>query len=241
MCYCAASVTIADMTDETEYTISEPISVMLRDGTLVQGTLWMRQSRGFEIEERDFELEYEGRRYSGYCNGTVVKLRAIAKPVLAKLAEEMAGKILKYEEAVASFKQHNYKAAFQLAEPLAEQGDAKCQCLLGDLYKGGLGVNQDFAEAVRWYHKAADQGLHWAQNRLAVMYEKGRGVPQDYVQAYIWLNLSASEYTDAEKQVRNGVIADRERVASNMSSEQIADAQKLTRDLQLAMRARKAR
>jgi uncharacterized protein len=113
--------------------------------------------------------------------------------------------------------------------------------LLGDLYNRGLGVNQDFAEAVRWYHKAADQGLHWAQNRLAVMYEKGRGVPQDYVQAYIWLNLSASEYTDGEKQVRNGLIADRERVASNMSSEQIADAQKLTRDLQLAMRARKAR
>ena len=29
---------------------------------------------------------------------------------------------------------------------------------LGSIYREALGVPQDYAEAVRWYHKAAEQG-----------------------------------------------------------------------------------
>ena len=40
----------------------------------------------------------------------------------------------------------------------AEQGDAEAQYRLGSCYYNGDGVNEDKAEAVKWYRKAAEQG-----------------------------------------------------------------------------------
>ena len=40
----------------------------------------------------------------------------------------------------------------------AEEGNAKAEANLGNMYFHGRGVPQDYAEAVRWYRKAADQG-----------------------------------------------------------------------------------
>jgi TPR repeat protein len=34
-------------------------------------------------------------------------------------------------------------------------GDADAQLLLGIMYEGGQGVSQDYAEALKWYRKAA--------------------------------------------------------------------------------------
>ena len=41
------------------------------------------------------------------------------------------------------------------------------------------GVPQDYAEAVKWWRKAAEQGFAASQYNLGVAYEKGGGVPQD--------------------------------------------------------------
>ena len=49
----------------------------------------------------------------------------------------------------------------------SEQGDATAQFNLGMLYENGEGLAQDYAEAVRWYRKAADQGVIEAQYNLA--------------------------------------------------------------------------
>ena len=57
----------------------------------------------------------------------------------------------------------------------------------------GDGVPMDYAEAVKWYRRAADQGFYLAQRYLASMYEFGKGVPQDFVQAYMWYNLAAAQ------------------------------------------------
>ena len=51
------------------------------------------------------------------------------------------------------------------------------------MYHHGMGVKQDFAEALKWYRKAAEHGLAEAESNLGVMYEDGAGVPKDYVQA----------------------------------------------------------
>jgi hypothetical protein len=56
------------------------------------------------------------------------------------------------------------------------------------MYYNGKGVPQDYAEAARWYRKAADQGNADAQNNLGVMYGNGQGVPQDYVRAHMWFS-----------------------------------------------------
>ena len=40
------------------------------------------------------------------------------------------------------------------------------------------GVPQDYAEAVKWYRKGADQGYARAQHNLGVVYAEGHGVPR---------------------------------------------------------------
>ena len=109
----------------------------------------------------------------------------------------------------------------------AEQGHAGAQSNLGISYANGQGVPQDDGEAVKWFREAAEQGHAGAQSNLGVMYDKGLGVAQDYVQAHKWYNLAASQSTgeDREKYVRN-----RDRVAGSMTSEQIAEAQRLARE-----------
>ena len=52
------------------------------------------------------------------------------------------------------YKQKDFKAILAIIQPLAEQGDAIAQVLLGGMYEEGLGVKQDVFEAVKWYRHA---------------------------------------------------------------------------------------
>jgi len=89
----------------------------------------------------------------------------------------------------------------------AEQGYAKAQSNLGVMYNKGLGVPQNYKEAVKWYTKAAEQGLALAQFNLGFMYAKGQGVLQDYKKAVKWYTKSA-EQGDATAQYNLGVMYD---------------------------------
>ena len=71
--------------------------------------------------------------------------------------------------------------------------NAKAQFSLGKMYYEGQGVHQDYAEAARWYLKAAEQGYPAAQNNLGTMYAKGQGVRQDYTQAVQWCRRAAEQ------------------------------------------------
>ena len=51
---------------------------------------------------------------------------------------------------------------------------------LGWMYDKGLGVTQDYVEAVKWYRKAAEQGHADGQNNLGVMYLEGTGVDKNF-------------------------------------------------------------
>ncbi|MDH3560573.1 MAG: sel1 repeat family protein, partial [Gammaproteobacteria bacterium] len=105
----------------------------------------------------------------------------------------------------------------------AMQGDAEAQFKLGVMYKNGVGVPQDMAEAARWYRAAAEQGYAKAQNNLGYMYGTGNGVPQDYVLAHLWYNQAGA----------NGIelgIKNRDKLAREMTSAQIAMAQRLARE-----------
>jgi len=68
------------------------------------------------------------------------------------------------------------------------------------LYDYGRGVPQDYAEAMRWYRKAADQGNAGAQNNIGTLYDNGQGVRQDLPQARAWMQkAAASGYESAKK------------------------------------------
>src|SRR5439155_25230226 len=64
----------------------------------------------------------------------------------------------------------------------------------------GRGVLQDYAEAVRWYRKAADQGYAIAQYDLGNMYDQGKGVPQNYGEVRRWYRKAADQgYTNSQR------------------------------------------
>jgi TPR repeat protein len=56
---------------------------------------------------------------------------------------------------------------FKVQQSLANQGDARAQYYLGEMYEQGLGTTQNLDEAFKWYAKAADQGDALAKRKLA--------------------------------------------------------------------------
>ena len=117
--------------------------------------------------------------------------------------------------------------AFQLYRLAAEQGIAGAQCRLGVMYAEGQGVVQDDRESVRWFRLAAEQGDAEAQGALGLACGTGRGVPRDLVASHMWITLAAAQLTGV---TRNGALKFRANIAAAMTSEQIADAQRLARE-----------
>ena len=71
--------------------------------------------------------------------------------------------------------------------------------LLGEAYRNGRGVPEDYKEAAKWFTKAAEQGDADAQYNLGIMYDNGRGVPKDDKEAVKWYRKSAEQgYADAQ-------------------------------------------
>jgi len=81
----------------------------------------------------------------------------------------------------------------EILKSAAEEGDVEAQFKLGRCYYYGEGVEQDKAEAVKWYRKAAEQGNADAQNSLANCYALGEGVPKDRNEFRKWLRKAAEQ------------------------------------------------
>jgi TPR repeat protein len=99
----------------------------------------------------------------------------------------------------------DYKTAFNEWKPLAEQGVASAQHLLGLMYGNGKGVLKDDKEAAKWFLKAAEQGNASAQYSLGSMYKNGDGVLKDYKEAIKWY-LKAAEQGNPGAQYNIGVL-----------------------------------
>ena len=80
-------------------------------------------------------------------------------------------------------------------------------------YEQGRTKPRDFAEAVSWYRKAAEQGLPEAQYRLGLLLAAGNGAARDEHAAYVWFSLASDEVHDAEKE--------RDRIAQTMTPTQL--------------------
>ena len=76
-------------------------------------------------------------------------------------------------------------------------------------------MTQDYAEAARWFRKAADQGLAEAQFNLGIMYDGGQGVAQDYAEAVRWFrkaadqSLAAAQFNLGDKDVTSFLLVNR--------------------------------
>jgi TPR repeat protein len=59
---------------------------------------------------------------------------------------------------------------------------------------------RDFAKALFWYRKAAEQGYAAAESQLGDLYQYGNGVPKDLVQARAWYQKAADQGDAGAKQ-----------------------------------------
>lgn len=106
---------------------------------------------------------------------------ALTVPVLAQ----------DFAKGVDAYNKGHYAAALYEWTPLAEQGDAKAQFMLGQMYREGKGVEQDDGEAMRWFRKSAQGGNASAGYWIGRYYEAGILVQRNGQEAVRWYKMAA--------------------------------------------------
>lgn len=76
--------------------------------------------------------------------------------------------------AIQNFQSGYDQAALSTLRPLADQGNAKAQYWLADIYENGLGVKKDVATSTSLLEKSAAQGFAPAEGRLGALYLTAR-------------------------------------------------------------------
>ena len=95
------------------------------------------------------------------------------------------------EVATRYYLDNNEKAAFEWYLKAAQAGLPDAQNKLGDLYRDGELVKQNYSEAVKWYKKAAAQDNLQSCEALGNCYIEGTGVAKDASQGIYWLERAA--------------------------------------------------
>lgn len=98
-----------------------------------------------------------------------------------------------FDKGARAYNRGDYAAALREFLTLAEQGNVHSQYNLGQMYRKGQGVSQDFAKAANFYRLAAEQNFAQAQTALGLIYTKGLSVPQDFAEAVKWFRRAAEQ------------------------------------------------
>ena len=128
-----------------------------------------------------------------------------------------------FDKGAAALEAGDFKAALKEFLPLAEGGDVTAQFIIGRMYYEGLGVIQNYVEALKWYRLAAGQGDAMVQGNIGVMYYEGEGVKQNNEIAHMWFNIASSNGEEKSASIRD-------LIAAKMTGEEIAKAQALAKE-----------
>lgn len=126
-----------------------------------------------------------------------------------------------YEEAVAAENIKDYKSALSLFMHAADT-DHMCAAMhkVGIYYYEGNGVPQNYNVAYHWLLRSAECGFPTSMNLVGVFLRDGRGVDKNIIEAHKWFNLAVAHgYLGAK--------AHRDNLASQMTPQEISQAQKL--------------
>jgi enamine deaminase RidA (YjgF/YER057c/UK114 family)/TPR repeat protein len=91
--------------------------------------------------------------------------------------------------------------AFRLTLQAAEGGYIPAEEAVGMLYANGKGVEQNYAEAGKWWIKAAEGGNLRAAENAAMLYRNGEGVPHNREIADKWAKYVADHTQPSEPSV----------------------------------------
>jgi TPR repeat protein len=98
-----------------------------------------------------------------------------------------------YKMGLEAYERGDFRRALQEWLPLASENNARAQRSVAVIYYNGQGIDQDYAEAMRWYRRAAEQGDQLAQLSLGTAHEFGEGVVQDHTEAVRWYRMAADQ------------------------------------------------
>jgi TPR repeat protein len=90
----------------------------------------------------------------------------IGAVVAAQLLGTSAAFAGPWEDGMAAYNRGDYLPAIRLFRPLAEQGNAKAQNVLGVMFRKGEGVPKNPARAHMWFSVAAKRGDATAKAEL---------------------------------------------------------------------------
>jgi hypothetical protein len=112
-----------------------------------------------------------------------------------------------FAHGVDAFNNSNYTEALNLLKPFAEEGNSEAQCIIGNLYHLGLGVEISGIEAIKWYVLSAKQGSAIAANNLASIYFLGDcGIKKDNEEALKWCRLSQDQGFEDSKYLETYIL-----------------------------------
>jgi TPR repeat protein len=86
-----------------------------------------------------------------------------------------------------------WEEKFNAELPKAEQGDAKAQFVIGEMYEKGRGAPRDLGVAFEWFLKAAKQGDVKSFYKVGYCYLKARGVEKDFDKAREWFKKASDK------------------------------------------------
>lgn len=124
----------------------------------------------------------------------------------------------------AKIVKRDMKLAFKYLKQAAEGNDARALTDLASMFDYGTGVPEDRKRAAQLYLRAARMGMPAAMFNIAAMLETGEGITMDKVEAYKYYLLSRDK---GFAPFANKAL---EEMASNMSVDQIAEAEQRADD-----------
>lgn len=123
--------------------------------------------------------------------GKITKLNDAAKKHDETLKQQAFIKCCKCGKFVSYAELTKHKSGFicSVCKTKLDEGEAH------RAYAKGVKLYREwkYAEALKWYKKAAEQGYAEAQFKLGAMYRDGYGVAQDYLDTVKWFTLAAEQ------------------------------------------------
>ncbi|MEE2705180.1 MAG: tetratricopeptide repeat protein [Pseudomonadota bacterium] len=125
------------------------------------------------------------------------------------LSKELTKPVINLDDAIMKLESGNDLEALLDFQILATEGNIVAQTYLGQMYRTGRGLSQNFTKAAMWLGKAAKAGNASANHRLGWMYSRGQidGKRDDKMAVKYW--KKAAELGDPYAQSDLGVMYSR--------------------------------
>lgn len=204
------------------------LGLMYQDGQGVpkndaEATRWLRKAADRRVAVAQFQIGWMYDNGQGVQQSNAEAMRWYRRAADQRVVAAQFNLGIMY--ATGQGVPKDYAEAARWYRKAADQGDATAQFNLGVMYRDGEGVPQDYDEAVQWFRKAATLWKASAMTALGGMYQFGEGAPKDQVLAYMWDNLAAARGSSMGAK-------NRDVEAARMTPDQIAEAQRLSRECQ---------